>query len=203
MAVTRDTINGASANTAFSLPAAKACIYVAKDSRSFYRRRLRCRRPRWRVGRDRERRTALDERAETDHRPPLISTKEITVKTKLILAGALLLAAVIPVDAATMQAFKPSGQTVLVSATTTTATVTLNGAGGSLLVYNACTVPVRIETNGSAAVTPTTVLLGSLGVPAATYAVFEIGTTVATVAVKLDSAGPCNIELTRGEGMAH
>jgi hypothetical protein len=64
-------------------------------------------------------------------------------------------------------------------------------------------VPVRIETSGSAAVTPTTSVPGSLGVPTATLAVFEIGTTVATVAVKLDSAGPCNVELTRGEGMAH
>ena len=120
------------------------------------------------------------------------------------LAG-LLLATLIPAcaSAAKLQAFQPGGPTVLVSATTTSASVALPGSGGSLLVYNACTVPVRVDITGTAATTPAVGVPGSLGVPPATYAVFEIGTTVATVAVKLDSGTACNVEMTRGEGMAH
>jgi hypothetical protein len=54
-----------------------------------------------------------------------------------IIFRALLLAAVlVPVCAiaAKFQAFRPGGQTVLIAATTTATAVTLQGAGGSLLV---------------------------------------------------------------------
>jgi hypothetical protein len=108
--------------------------------------------------------------------------------------------------AANMRAFKPGGQTVLLSATTTATTVTLQGAGGSLLVYNSCAVPVRIDATGAAATTPVTgspPTPGSPGIPAATLAVIEIGTFPTTVSVKVDSGSACNVELTRGEGMAH
>ena len=120
--------------------------------------------------------------------------------------AALFLAAVlIPTYAvaAGLQAFKPGGRTVLISATTTAATVTLQGAGGSLLVSNTCAVPVRIDATGNAATTPAVGTPGSPGVPAATLAVLEIGTFPTTVSVKVDSGSACNVELTRGEGMAH
>ena len=120
----------------------------------------------------------------------------------------LLLAAVlIPAYAvaANMRAFKPGGSTILLSATTTATAVTLQGAGGSLLVSNTCTVPVRIDATGATATTPVTgspPTPGSLGVPPTTLAVLEIGTGVATVSVKVDSGSACNVEMTRGEGMA-
>jgi len=59
---------------------------------------------------------------------------------RLLKAALLIAAALIPAiaGAAVRQAFQPGGKTVLVSATTTAATVTLQGAGGSLLVYNSC-----------------------------------------------------------------
>ena len=119
------------------------------------------------------------------------------------LAFASVLAVAGLASAATRQAFMPGGRTVLVSATTTAAPVTLNGAGGSLLVYNACTVPVRVDFTGATATTPTVGIPGSPGVPAATLAVLEIGTFTSTVSVKVDSGSACNVELTRGEGMAH
>ena len=124
-----------------------------------------------------------------------------------ILKAALLLAVALASDevgAAGIQAFKPGGRTVLLSATTTATTVTLQGAGGSLLVSNTCTVPVRIDATGNTATTPTAgTTPGSLGVPPSAFAVLEIGTLATTVSVKVDSGSACNVELTRGEGMAH
>ena len=121
-------------------------------------------------------------------------------------AVSALLLALIPTYAiaASWQALKPGGQTVLISATTTAATVTLPGAGGSLLVYNSCTVVARVDTTGKTATTPVAgTTPGSLGIQPSTLAVIEIGTFATSVSVKLDSAGPCNVEMTRGEGMAH
>jgi hypothetical protein len=122
-------------------------------------------------------------------------------------AALLLGAALLPSCAlgAAFQAFKPGGQTVLVSATTTAASVTLNGAGGSLLVFNACTVPVRIDFTGGTATTPAVGVPGDTGIPANTLVVLEMGTgaPITTVSVKVDSGSACNVELTRGEGMAH
>jgi hypothetical protein len=117
-------------------------------------------------------------------------------------------AVLIPVcaTAANMRAFKPGGSTVLISATTTATTVTLQGAGGSLLVSNTCTVPVRIDATGATATTPVTgspPTPGSPGIPPSTFAVLEIGTLATTVSVKVDSGSACNVELTRGEGMSH
>jgi hypothetical protein len=126
-----------------------------------------------------------------------------------ILKAALLLGAVlIPTIAiaANMRAFKPGGSTILLSATTTATTVTLQGAGGSLLVYNSCAVPVRIDATGATATTPVTgspPTPGSPGIPAATFAIIEIGTFPTMVSVKVDSGTACNVEMTRGEGMAH
>jgi hypothetical protein len=117
-----------------------------------------------------------------------------------------LLSALIPAcaGAAKIQAFKPGSATVLVSATTTSATIALPGSGGSLLVYNACAVPVRVDITGNAATTPTAgTTPGSPGVPPTTLAVLEITSSVTSVAVKVDSGSACNVELTRGEGMAH
>jgi hypothetical protein len=126
-----------------------------------------------------------------------------------ILKAALMLGVVlIPAYAvaAKMQAFKPGGSTILLSATTTATTVTLQGAGGSLLVSNTCTVPVRIDATGATATTPVTgtpPTPGSPGIPPSTFAVLEIGTLATTVSVKVDSGSACNVEMTRGEGMAH
>jgi hypothetical protein len=127
------------------------------------------------------------------------------LKKPLAFLAAMLLSALIPTcaGAAEIQAFKPGSPTVLVSATTTSAPVTLPGSGGSLLVYNACTVPVRVDITGNAAITPAAGTPRLPGVPAATLALFEISSLVATVAVKVDSGTACNVELTRGEGMAH
>lgn len=122
---------------------------------------------------------------------------------KFYLAGLALLLSTVASLAAEIQAFKPGNPTILVSATTTSANVTLPGTGGSLLVVNACTVPARIETSGQPAATPIVGTPGSLGVPASTMAVFEIGSSVKSVAVLVDSGSACNVELTRGEGMAH
>jgi hypothetical protein len=127
---------------------------------------------------------------------------------RIFRAALLLGVALIPVGAtaANMRAFKPGGSTVLLSATTTATAVTLQGAGGSLLVSNTCTVPVRIDATGATATTPVTgspPTPGSLGVPPSTLAVLEIGTLVSTVSVKVDSGSACNVELTRGEGMSH
>jgi hypothetical protein len=122
----------------------------------------------------------------------------------LALEAVLLLAlALLPAYAATRQAFQPGGKTVLVSATTTAAPVTLNGAGGSLLVFNSCAVVARIDATGNTATTPAVGVPGSTGVPASTLAVVEIGANVQTVSVKVDSGTACNVELTRGEGMSH
>lgn len=123
-----------------------------------------------------------------------------------VLAGLALLAALIPgcAGAAEIQAFKPGSPTVLVSATTTSASVTLPGNGGSLLVYNACTVMARVDITGNAATTPVAgVSPGSTGVPPTTLVVLEMTSSVTSVAVKVDSGTACNVELTRGEGMAH
>jgi hypothetical protein len=123
---------------------------------------------------------------------------------KAALLGALLIPAC--AYAAGFQAFKPGGATILVSATTTATTYTLQGAGGSLLVSNTCTVPVRIDATGAAATTPVTgspPTPGSPGIPAGKLAVIEIGANVVTVSVKVDSGSACNVEMTRGEGMAH
>jgi hypothetical protein len=124
---------------------------------------------------------------------------------RIFKAALLLVAVLIPAYAvaAGMQAFKPGGRTVLISATTTAATVTLQGTGGSLLVSNTCTVPVRIDATGNTATTPTAGTPGSPGVPPTTLAVIEIGTFASTISVKVDSGSACNVELTRGEGMAH
>lgn len=122
------------------------------------------------------------------------------------LAAALsicLMAAPMAARAAALQAFKPGGATVVTLATTSAATVTLQGAGGSLQVYNACTVPVRVETNGGTAVTPTVGTPGSLGVAPSSTQLIEMGIYPLTVSVKVDSGSACNIEITRGEGMAH
>jgi hypothetical protein len=123
---------------------------------------------------------------------------------RLFKAVALLALALMPavVIAATFQAFKPGGQTVLVSATTTAASVTLQGAGGSLLVFNACAVTARVDATGNTA-TPTAGTPGSTGIPAGNFALLEIGAFASTVSVKVDSGSACNVELTRGEGMAH
>jgi hypothetical protein len=120
-------------------------------------------------------------------------------------AAVLLGAALLPSCAlgAAFQAFRPGGRTVIVSATTTAASVTLQGVGGSLLVFNSCTFPVRIDATGNTATTPAVGVPGSAGVPASTLAVLEIGTLAAAVSVKVDSGAACNVELTRGEGMAH
>lgn len=120
----------------------------------------------------------------------------------LLLAAAAVLVPVCAI-AAKFQAFRPGGQTVLIAATTTATAVTLQGAGGSLLVSNTCTVPVRIDATGATATTPAVGTPGSPGVPAATLAVLEIGTGVASVSVKIDSGSACNVEMTRGEGMSH
>jgi len=124
---------------------------------------------------------------------------------RLLKAALLIAAALIPAiaGAAVRQAFQPGGKTVLMSATTTAASVTLQGAGGSLLVFNACTVPVRIDAAGNAATTPAVGVPGSPGVPATTLALLEITSSVTSVSVKVDSGSACNVELTRGEGMAH
>jgi hypothetical protein len=127
---------------------------------------------------------------------------------RIIFRALLLGVALIPAcaSAAKFQAFRPGGQTVLIAATTTATAVTLQGAGGSLLVYNSCAVPVRIDATGATATTPVTgspPTPGSPGIPAATLAVLEIGTFPTTVSVKVDSGSACNVELTRGEGMAH
>jgi hypothetical protein len=119
------------------------------------------------------------------------------------LAFASVLAVAGLAGAATRQAFQPGGKTVLISATTTAAPVTLNGAGGSLLVFNSCAVVARIDATGNVASTPAVGTPGSTGVPAASLAVLEIGTNVTAVSVKVDSGSACNVELTRGEGMAH
>jgi hypothetical protein len=121
------------------------------------------------------------------------------------LAFASVLAVAGLASAATWQAFKPGGQTVLVSATTTAASVTLNGSGGSLLVFNACTVPVRIDFTGGTATTPAVGVPGDTGIPANTLVVLEMGTgaPITTVSVKVDSGAACNVEITRGEGMSH
>jgi hypothetical protein len=124
----------------------------------------------------------------------------LSIKALLMLAAALIPACA---NAAVRQAFQPGGKTVLISATTTAATVSLNGAGGSLLVYNACTVPVRIDATGNAAATPAVGAPGSPGIPASTLTVIEIGANVQTVSVKVDSGVACNVEITRGEGMSH
>jgi hypothetical protein len=121
-------------------------------------------------------------------------------KAALLIAAALLPSCAL---GAAFQAFRPGGATVVISATTTAASITLPGAGGSLLVYNSCGVIARVDFSGRTATTPTVGVPGSQGVPAATLAVLEIGTFATSVSVKLDSAGPCNVELTRGEGMAH
>jgi hypothetical protein len=122
-----------------------------------------------------------------------------------LLKAALLLAAALPACAiaAEFQAFKPGGQTVLVSATTTAASVTLQGAGGSLLVFNSCAVTARVDATGKTATTPAVGTSGSPGIPAGNFALMEIGTFAATVSVKVDSGSACNVELTRGEGVAH
>jgi hypothetical protein len=125
------------------------------------------------------------------------------LKTYLV---ALLISALIPAvaGAAEIQAFKPGNPTVLVSATTTAASVALPGSGGSLLVYNSCTVPARIAFTGNAAATPVAgTSPGSTGIPPTTLAVLEIGSSVTSASVKVDSGSACNVELTRGEGMAH
>jgi hypothetical protein len=119
---------------------------------------------------------------------------------KAALFGALIAS---PAIAAEIQAFKPGGQTVLVSATTTAASVTLQGAGGSLLVFNACAVTARVDFTGHTATTPAVGTPGSPGIPAGNFALLEIGTLTSTVSVKVDSGSACNVELTRGEGMAH
>jgi hypothetical protein len=122
------------------------------------------------------------------------------------LLACLLLSALIPAcaGAAALQAFKPGSPTVLVSATTTAASVSLPAGGGSFLVYNSCTVMARVDFSGNAATKPVAgVSNGSLGVPPSTLVVLEAGTFVTSASVMLDSAGPCNVELTRGEGMAH
>ena len=82
-------------------------------------------------------------------------------KAALLLAAALLANFA---NAATRQAFKPGSPTVLVSATTTAATVALPGNGGSLLVFNACTVTARIDATSNTATTP---VFGSLNVRSA------------------------------------
>lgn len=121
----------------------------------------------------------------------------------------LLCAILIPAGealAAEIQAFKPGGQTIIVSAATTAATATPPGAGGSLLVYNSCTVVARVDGSGNVATTPVAgspPTPGSLGVPPSTLAVLEFGSGVTSFSVKVDSGSACNVELTRGEGMAH
>jgi hypothetical protein len=125
---------------------------------------------------------------------------------RIFRAGLLLGAALIPTcaTAAGMQAFRPGGATILVSATTTATAYTLPGAGGSLLVSNTCAVPVRIDATGATATTPTAgTTPGSLGIQAGKLVVLEIGANVTTVSVKVDSGSACNVEMTRGEGMAH
>jgi hypothetical protein len=127
----------------------------------------------------------------------------LSFKAAVLLGAALLPAYAV---AATFQAFKPGGQTIVVSATTTATTYTLQGAGGSLLVSNTCAVTARIDATGATATTPVTgspPTPGSLGVPPSKLAVLEIGTLATTVSVKIDSGAACNVELTRGEGMAH
>ena len=126
----------------------------------------------------------------------------LSFKAALLIACALIPA---HAGAAAFQAFKSSGRTVVVSATTTAAPVTLSGAGGSLLIFNSCTVVARIDITGNTATTPAVGVPGSLGIPPSTYAVLEMGTgaPISTVSVKVDSGTACNVELTRGEGMAH
>jgi hypothetical protein len=121
------------------------------------------------------------------------------------LARLALISALIPAcaGAAKIQAFKPGSATVLVSATTTSAPVALPGSGGSLLVYNACAVMARVDVTGNAAVTPVAgTSNGSTGIPPTTLAVLEIGTFATAASVKVDSGSACNVEITRGEGMA-
>jgi hypothetical protein len=124
---------------------------------------------------------------------------------RIIFRALLLGVALIPAcaSAAKFQAFRPGGQTVLIAATTTATAVTLQGAGGSLLVSNTCAVPVRIDATGATATTPVPGTPGSPGVPPSTLAVLEVGAGVTTVSVKVDSGSACNVEMTRGEGMAH
>jgi hypothetical protein len=105
--------------------------------------------------------------------------------------------------AAEIQAFKPGNPTVLVAATTTAASVASPGSGGSLLVFNSCAVPARIDFTGNAATTPVAGTPGSPGIPPTTLVVLEIGTGATSASVKVDSGTACNVELTRGEGMAH
>jgi hypothetical protein len=123
---------------------------------------------------------------------------------KKLLAG-LLVSALIPVcaGAAELQAFKPGNPTVLVSATTASATVPLPGSGGALLIFSACTVVARVDITGNAATTPVAGTPGSPGIPPTTLVVLEIGSSVTSVSVKVDSGSACNVELTRGDGMAH
>ena len=127
----------------------------------------------------------------------------LSIKAAILIAAALLPSCA--AFGAAIQAFKPGGQTVVVSATTTAASVALNGAGGSLLVFNACTVEARVDFTGATATTPAVGVPGSLGVPAATLVVLEMGTgaPITAVSVKVDSGSACNVEITRGEGMAH
>lgn len=124
---------------------------------------------------------------------------------RLFLVAAALGLALAPAAslAAEMQAFKAGGQTVLVSATTTATTVALKGAGGTLLIVSQCTVPVRVDATGATATTPAVGMPGSLGVPASSTMMTEVGSLVTTVSVKVDSGSACNVELTRGEGLTH
>ena len=65
---------------------------------------------------------------------------------------------------------------------------------------------LRVDATGATATTPVTgspPTPGSHGIPASTLAVLEIGAFPTTVSVKVASGSACNVELTRGEGMAH
>ena len=78
----------------------------------------------------------------------MVNQMRLSFKAALLLGVALIPSCAL---GAAIQAFKPGGQTVVVSATTTAASVTLNGAGGSLLVFNACTVEARVDFTGAQA----------------------------------------------------
>ncbi|GAB0116904.1 hypothetical protein [Acidisoma sp. 7E03] len=95
-------------------------------------------------------------------------------------------------------AFNPEA-TVTLAASTTSAAVTLGGAGPSLLVYNATGALAFLRLGATTALTATT---GDLPVPPGGQILLGIGATVSAAAVVL-SAGSGSVYLTRGSGAAY
>lgn len=97
--------------------------------------------------------------------------------------------------------FAPSGQTMAVSASTSAASAIVPGPGASLRVLNGTASIARLEWMAAAATDPTPGGAGgSLGVPANSVAVFDVGGDVKLSVSVLLVTGTGTVELTRGEG---